>query len=149
MVKRIQQAARLIASTIATAIATAAATATVIVSVIVAVLGFGGGASAQGVTWSEDLPLMVGLVLDEDVSVVFDTPDGRVIEAVAQGAVSYEQALQFYRDTLPQLGWHRIKSAPKAALSFERAGEHLDVRLVPGSDIRAPLLVRLSLSPIS
>ena len=36
---------------------------------------------------------------------VFDTPAGRIVEAVASGAVTRDEVLAFYAETLPQLGW--------------------------------------------
>ena len=53
----------------------------------------------------DDLPLMPGLNEDADALVVFEAPSGRIVEAVATGAVSVERVVSFYAATLPALGW--------------------------------------------
>jgi len=55
----------------------------------------------------EDLPLMAGLAEDADATLVFETPEGRIVEADAEGAVSAAAVRRFYDQTLPQLGWEK------------------------------------------
>ena len=62
--------------------------------------------AAEFVTGTEDLPLMPGLVA-QDGAVVFDKPEGRIVEARARGALSREKVEAFYAASLPQLGWAR------------------------------------------
>jgi hypothetical protein len=78
-------------------------------------------ARAQGafVAGIEDLPLMPGLTALGEAS-VFDAPQGRVVEASAQGAPSRAAVLEFYARTLPQLGW-RLDGEGR----FAREGERL------------------------
>tara|TARA_R110002073_G_scaffold29086_7_gene91881 strand:- start:12145 stop:12618 length:474 start_codon:yes stop_codon:yes gene_type:complete len=52
-----------------------------------------------------DLPLMEKFHEEEDSRVVFDTPEGRIIEVRAQGAASPEQVRDYYRLVLPTLSW--------------------------------------------
>lgn len=54
---------------------------------------------------TEDLPLMPGLAAIDGSSLVFDKPEGRIVEAQAQGQVARKAVRQFYAATLPQLGW--------------------------------------------
>ena len=51
-----------------------------------------------------DLPLMPGLSELRGAGVVFDKPDGRIVEAYAEGGVDREAVLDFYYNTLPELG---------------------------------------------
>jgi len=87
----------------------------------------------------EDLPLMTGLTAIEGSSVVFDKPDGRIVEAAASGAVGRAAIESFYERTLPQLGWRR-----SGALTFAREGERLRIE-IGGPDDRP--VVGFFLSP--
>jgi hypothetical protein len=57
-----------------------------------------------------DLPLADGLKEQVDKSTVFDTPLGRIVTAYADGNLKPQAVLDFYDDTLPQLGWDKQKS---------------------------------------
>jgi hypothetical protein len=59
---------------------------------------------------TEDLPLMPGLAAIDGSSLVFDKPEGRIVEAQAKGAVARKSVRQFYATTLPQLGWSEAGS---------------------------------------
>lgn len=87
----------------------------------------------------EDLPLMPGLAEVEGAGVVFDKPDGRIVEAYAQGEVARESVLAFYRKTLPQLGWRAAGAA-----KFQREGESLSLDFLDGG---GALIVRFTLVP--
>ena len=88
-----------------------------------------------------DLPLMPGLVEQEAEGVVFETPDGRIVETFAFGQTERSSVIRFYEESLPQLGW--IREAP---LRFRREGEALTIDF-PDSQSGAGLTVRFSLSP--
>ncbi len=90
-----------------------------------------------------DLPLMPGLSEVRDAGVVFDKPDGRIVEAYAEGDVERDAVIGFYRDTLPQLGWTRAKTAGAAA-TFRREGENLALDFLDGG---GALVVRFTLTP--
>lgn len=91
------------------------------------------------------LPLMDGMTLDPGQSLLFDSPEGRVIEAVAHGPLSIPALTAFYRETLPMLGWQEQLSdnnEDSAALHFSRAGEKLEMRfnrLADGTRLRLTL----------
>ncbi|MGE5503652.1 MAG: hypothetical protein ACM31L_04445 [Actinomycetota bacterium] len=55
----------------------------------------------------EDLPLAPGLAEDTTAALSFDSPGGRIVDALARGAVKPAEVLKFYGATLPQLGWSR------------------------------------------
>ncbi len=86
-----------------------------------------------------DLPLMAELAEVPGLSVVFDKPDGRIVEAAARGRVAASAVARFYDATLPQLGW--VKTAP---LRWTREGEVLALELVSEGSL---LTVRYSISP--
>ncbi len=87
----------------------------------------------------EDLPLMPGLAEVRDAGVVFDKPGGRIVESYAEGAVSRTEVIGFYRQTLPQLGWHALGDT-----AFRREGERLEIVLLGGD---GDLVVRFTLQP--
>jgi hypothetical protein len=97
-------------------------------------------ARAQGgfVAGIEDLPLMPGLTEQGEAS-VFDAPQGRVVEATAQGAPSRAAVLEFYARALPQLGWRAEGDG-----RFAREGERLVLEF-PAS--QGATLVRFFLRP--
>jgi len=59
----------------------------------------------QFVPGTEDLPLMNDLATVAGTDIVFDKPEGRIVESTARGKVSKEGVRSFYAATLPQLGW--------------------------------------------
>ena len=87
----------------------------------------------------EDLPVMPGLSEIDEAGVVFDKPSGRIVEAYATGAVKKGAVLDFYRRTLPQLGW-QIESGERFAreneiltlqVREEETGVIVEFRLAP------------------
>ncbi|MEE8559362.1 MAG: hypothetical protein V3S88_01475 [Alphaproteobacteria bacterium] len=97
------------------------------------------GAKEAFLAGLEDVPLMPGLAEIEDAGVVFDKPEGRIVEAYARGELSASQVLSFYNATLPQLGW-RAESGGR----FRREGEVLRLAFTTAGK---RLTVRFSLSP--
>ena len=87
----------------------------------------------------EDIPLMAGLVERKDLAISFDKPEGRIVEAYAEGRLSQAAVAKFYAATLPQLGWKG-----QGNNRFAREGEELHL----GFSTRANVLtVQFSLSP--
>jgi len=76
------------------------------------------------VAGTADLPLLSGLYLVDEETVIFEKPVGRFVYAVAKGGRSEEDFWQFYRDTLPQLGWRAV-----ARGVFVRDGESLTINV--------------------
>jgi hypothetical protein len=54
---------------------------------------------------TEDIPLMPGLRNEANTLVVFDKPQGRIVEAEARGKVTRAAVEKFYAASLPELGW--------------------------------------------
>ena len=100
----------------------------------------GAALAAEYVAGTEDLPLMPGLAAVAGSSLVFDKPQGRIVEAQATGKVKRSDVQSFYGATLPQLGW-----TPAGADAWRREGEqlHLDFH---GRD--GDLTIGFSLSPL-
>jgi hypothetical protein len=76
--------------------------------------------AAQFFSGIEDLPLMPGLTELAGETVIFDKPQGRIVTVAAEGALARAAVLEFYRRTLPQLGWRK-----RGAATYLRAGEML------------------------
>jgi hypothetical protein len=81
------------------------------------------GQAAQFFSSIQDMPLMPGLREMTDQMLVFDKPEGRIVESLAlvQSATPGE-VQAYYEKVLPQFGWQRI-----AENSFVRGGEHLQI----------------------
>ena len=95
--------------------------------------------SREFVEGFEDLPLMPGLANVPEAGVGFDKPAGRIVVAYARGAVRRGTVVEFYRQTLPQLGW-----AKRGPAEWLREGERLAIDFL-GAD--GDLVVRYTLSP--
>jgi hypothetical protein len=87
---------------------------------------------------TEDVPLMPGLTPVAGSAVVFDKPEGRIVEAQAAGKVTRAAVRAFYEASLPRLGW------TAAGAAWRREGEvlRLDYR-----EERGILTVGFTLSP--
>src|SRR4051812_13216000 len=117
--------------------------AAVLVLIALAAVGPSSSAGAEEtagfLAGTEDVPLMPGLRNDESTLVVFDKPEGRIVEVVARGKLGRTQVEKFYAAALPPLGW-----VPDGKLAWRREGErlHLDFK---GRD--GDLKVGFSLAP--
>jgi hypothetical protein len=100
-------------------------------------------ATAQGSFLSaiDDLPLMEGLNEAEGETMVFDSSSGRIVEALGIGMVTRQQVIQFYSETLPQLGWLEISPG-----HFVREYEALKIEF-PTAPVGRTLNVLFMLSP--
>lgn len=98
-----------------------------------------GGMAQSFVEGSEDLPLAPVLTAVEDAGMIFDSPSGRIVEAFATGETERQTVLDFYRQTLPSLGWEALEDA-----RYRREGEQLTIDFF-GSD--GALSVRFTLAP--
>ncbi|MEI9986706.1 MAG: hypothetical protein WDN69_28160 [Aliidongia sp.] len=88
---------------------------------------------------TEDVPLMPGLATDAGSDLVFDKPQGRIVEIRAHGALTRKAVLAFYKESLKQLGWHETDER-----HFQREGERLSLDF-NGSD--GNLQVGFTLAP--
>lgn len=97
------------------------------------------GAAVTFVPGTEDVPLMAGLTPLREGGLTFDKPEGRIVQAVAKGAVARMAVRRFYRASLHALGWTRI-----GADRWSREGERLKVD-IRGHD--GDLSIAFTLSP--
>jgi hypothetical protein len=91
------------------------------------------------VAGTEDIPLMPGLRNQESTLVVFDKPQGRIVEIEARGKVTRAAAEKFYAVSLPPLGW-----VAEGTHRWRRDGEGLTLD-IKGHD--GDLRVGFSLAP--
>src|SRR5258708_11515525 len=97
------------------------------------------GPAADFVAGTEDIPLMPGLRNQANTLVVFDKPQGRIVEVQARGRVTRAAAEKFYSASLPPLGL-----IADGASGWRREGEGLALE-IKGRD--GDLRVGFSLSP--
>jgi len=111
-----------------------------------------------------DLPLMPGFQEEEKSRLLFDSPEGRIIEVTAYGSAAPEKILAYYKRLLPSLGWQdsaddakRPKSKDpeedgcKTGASFclmaHRNHEILLITIRRAPKIKAKTVIVFSLSP--
>ncbi len=87
----------------------------------------------------DDLPLAPGLVEDEEGRIAFDKPEGRIVQAVASGAVDPVAVRAFYAETLPALGWQ-----PRAERTWTRGKETLRLNV---NSRDGGVVVRFAIAP--
>lgn len=92
----------------------------------------------------EGVPLMPGLVELADDTVIFDKPEGRIIDATALGAISLRDAYTYYHGALIETGWTPLLRKVIDGILMVRGGEVLHVRLRREAGETA---VHFSLSP--
>lgn len=77
-----------------------------------------------------DVPAMPALTEIQDYTLVFDKPEGRIIEMVASiDGASVNDVRDYYRRSLPQLGW--VMASPD---NYMRGGEHLSLNFEHGQN---------------
>ena len=87
-----------------------------------------------------DVPLMPGLQEIPDQGVVFDKPEGRIVESAAiTESVDAGSISAFYNKTLPELGWKRTGSD-----TYVRGDETLEIAVV---DLSRSRIVRFTVNP--
>lgn len=109
--------------------------------VLIFALAVPAGAGDQFVSVIEDLPLIEGLVENENAAVTFEAAGGRIVEAEARGDITPLDVVQFYENVLPQLGWVATDGG-----IFERESERLKLDI--SEDVGGGAIIRFSISPI-
>jgi hypothetical protein len=118
--------------------------AVLVAATLAASAGLAADRSGHFLSGFEDLPLMDGLTEQADSGVVFDKPDGRIVERYASGPLTTDSVVAFYKETLPQLGWQAKPDKRANHLAFEREGESLDIEF---KKVDSELVVRFSVAP--
>ncbi|MFN3700476.1 MAG: hypothetical protein ACK4VI_03025 [Alphaproteobacteria bacterium] len=100
----------------------------------------------------QDVPVMEGMQELPDYTLVFDKPEGRIIETLAvyntDSTADSETIRAFYQSALPQFGWHRVSRAVESGAQrdfFGRSGETLMIELDTAS--AGEVFVRFTLHP--
>lgn len=75
---------------------------------------------------SFDIPLVEGLVIDEDQFVELDKPEGQISEYTAVGTVPAEAVMVFYQNSMPSLGWS-LDQKSSQNLVFSRDKERVTI----------------------
>ena len=86
-----------------------------------------------------DLPLIPGLLVVDEATVVFEKPGGRLVHAIAKGDRTEEAFWRFYEETLPQLGWRTVKRG-----KFVRDNETLYIDVEKNE---SQLIARFAIAP--
>lgn len=80
-----------------------------------------------------DLPLMAGLIENQDAAMLFDSPDGRIVNAEAAGNIKSDDITNYYKGVLPALGWSILGGSCEAlstnCILAERENEKLSLNL--------------------
>ena len=96
---------------------------------------------AEFVDGMVDVPLMDGMKQIHSANISFGNDESRFDEAyMTYGKISFDKVCDFYKNTLPQLGW-KFLSHDSTAVHFERDMEVLDIVL----EKNKPTLVRITL----
>jgi hypothetical protein len=98
----------------------------------------------------QDLPLMPGLQELADQAVVFDQPQGRIVESAALSRGPDQPAIKrFYETTLPALGWRAMSARGEGiaykGMAYIRENEFLQINFErrQGRDV-----VRIMVGPV-
>ncbi|MFD2205082.1 hypothetical protein [Kiloniella antarctica] len=92
-------------------------------------------------TGSDGVPIVPGMEEMPDLGVVFDKPEGRIVEGFASGYLEQSEIRSFYGRTLPQLGWSVFGEG-----LFQREGEVLKIEILDGVENSRSIL-RIILAP--
>lgn len=84
------------------------------------------GQAAGFLSAAPDIPLAAGLSELQDGRLVFDKPQGRIVQmtALLQDTTGSTKIADFYRASLPNLGW-QLTGDGESILTFTRQGEIL------------------------
>ena len=88
----------------------------------------------------EDVPVMNGFQQIENDSISFGNEESRLIEAIlVSESATFRQAEDFYKDTLPQMGW-KLQKESESEIVFYREGEVLEM----AKENQKPLRIRIT-----
>jgi len=62
-------------------------------------------AEMQQHRWAGDVPIMQGWQIEPELGFAFDSPNGRIVMIFASTAADENDIMEFYGQTLAQLGW--------------------------------------------
>lgn len=101
-----------------------------------------------------DIPLMQGFQEDDGYRVVFDTPQGRIIEVRASGPHDMARVLDYYRVVLPSLSWRARAVNPENCadsgifcMTAQRDGEILTLKIREIKGKKTKTIIYFSVNP--
>jgi hypothetical protein len=62
-------------------------------------------AETQQHRWAGDVPIMQGWQIEPELGFAFDSPNGRIVMIFASTSADENDIMEFYGQTLAQLGW--------------------------------------------
>jgi len=79
-------------------------------------------AETQQHRWAGDVPIMQGWQIEPELGFAFDSPNGRIVMIFASTAADENDIMEFYGQTLAQLGWtggagNWVRDAEKLVIS--------------------------------
>ncbi len=87
-----------------------------------------------------DIPIPEGMEENKDLSVVYDTPEGRIADIyIDADAKNLKTVQDFYAEALPGLGWKKV-----TMYRYEREQETLEFEMSPN---RQDMMLKLTLRP--
>ena len=95
-------------------------------------------------TYIEGFPVPETMAEDKDLAYMFDKFDGRIIESLLIGSANLKETMDYYEQTLPQLGW--VLSPPderERKLVFVKEQEQLNLLFrESGAELEVVVLLR-------
>ena len=111
----------------------------IILSIITAIVSW--DVQAAFVEGLEDFPIPEGLEQIENANLNFGNEEIRLVEVyMTSDKLTFKQVINFYKDTLPQLGWKKKNESNKKC-SFERENEIVEISV----ETFKPLVINLVL----
>jgi len=93
----------------------------------------------------ENIPLPTSFIQNKKKSIIFDTPEGRIVEIYTKGRGDKQTVIDFYKESMPQFGWKIIKNHNnKVALRYIKEGEKLDIKITNAEKYNLNLNFELS-----
>ncbi len=101
-----------------------------------------------------DIPLMQGFQEEDGSRVVFDTPEGRIIEVRASGPHNMAMVVDYYNVVLPSLSWmgmtekaQNCNGASTACIMARRGGEILTLKITEIKQPTQKTIIYFSVNP--
>lgn len=87
----------------------------------------------------DGVPVMEGVTIDSDTALIFDHPQGRIVEVQGFTQRAHAEVLAYYGALLPALGWQEVREG-----HYRRDAEQLRVMMRDLADGR---LLRFRVTP--
>lgn len=106
---------------------------------------FNAQAQEMTVPYTDGIPLMNGFNITEDDIVIFDKPEGRIVEVIAwcdTNCAPSTQIKEYYQKTLSSMGWSADPSRTQQSdLTFTQSGQSLSLRTLTEANAPQTLII--------